>query len=306
MAEQTRREVADPGEVDLDFSRYVALRRGDAETRARDGAAYAYAGEHKVRRTLAYARPVTLAIEATVRLWQNVARAELLGSAVKVTNQQFPRLYAVAARCAATLHIPVPAVYVTPALGELNAHTLGTNEDSYIVVNGALVDHLTDDELTFVIGHECGHIHNSHVVFGTALHYLTAAAAFYIRWTVQPAILALKAWARRAEITCDRAGLLCTRNLDTATSAIVKTALGSQKLYKELDVGEYLKQLQEGRKGLGRLSEMFRSHPYLPKRIEAMRIFAESSFYRRVARLGEDGIPANEADARVAQVLSVL
>ncbi len=257
---------------------------------------------------MAYARPVTLAIEATVRLWQNVARAELLGSAVKVTGQQFPRLHAVAARCATTLHIPLPALYVSPAIGELNAHTLGTEEDAYIVVNGALVDHLTDDELAFVIGHECGHIHNSHVVFATALHYLTAAAAFYVRWIVQPAILALKAWARRAEITCDRAGLLCVKDLNVATSALVKNALGSQRLYKELDVGEYLKQLDEAKRGIGRLGEFFRSHPYLPKRIEALRIFADSAYYRRhsTGKFAEEGLSPAECDAKVAQVLSVL
>ena len=80
-------------DVELDFSRYVALRRGLAEARARDGAAYAYSGEDRVRRTLAMARPVTLAIEATVRMWQTVKRSELLGSSVKVTDQQFPRLH---------------------------------------------------------------------------------------------------------------------------------------------------------------------------------------------------------------------
>jgi Zn-dependent protease with chaperone function len=217
------------------------------------------------------ARPVTLAIEATVRMWQTVKRSELLGSAVKVTDQQFPRLHHIATRCAHTLHIPTPAIYVSPAIGELNAHTLGTDEDSYIVVNGALVDHLTDEELTFVIGHECGHIHNSHVVFSTALHYLTSAAAFYVRWIVQPAILALRAWSRRAEVTCDRAGLLCVKDLDVANAAMVKLALGSQKLYKDLKIDEYVKQLDEGRRGIGRLTELLRSHPYVPKRIEALR-----------------------------------
>ena len=74
-----------PPEIDLDFGHYVAMRRGAAEVRARDGAVYAYSGEHRVRRTLAMARPVTLAIEATVRMRQTVTRSELLGSAVKVT-----------------------------------------------------------------------------------------------------------------------------------------------------------------------------------------------------------------------------
>jgi len=294
-----------PSEIDLDFGRYVAMRRGAAEQRARDGAAYAYSGEHRVRRTLAMARPVTLAIEATVRMWQTVKRSELLGSAVKVTEQQFPRIHNIAARCAETLHIPPPAVYVAPAIGELNAHTLGTDEDAYIVVNGALIDHLSDEELTFVIGHECGHIHNNHVVFSTALHYLTSAAAFYVRWIVQPAILALRAWSRRAEVTCDRAGLLCVKNLDVANAAMVKLALGSQKLYKDLKMDEYVKQLEEGRRGIGRLTELLRSHPYVPKRIEALRLFSLTEYYQRhIGDLG-GGTPTHECDDAVAKILSV-
>jgi Zn-dependent protease with chaperone function len=291
-------------EVDLDFAAYVSRRRGLAEQRARDGAAYAYAGERRVVRTLQLARPVTLAIEATVRLWKTVARADLLGSAVKVTDQQFPRLYAITARSAEVLHIPVPSVYVT-AGAALNAHTLGTETDAYIVLNSQLVDHLDDRELTFVIGHECGHIQNNHVVLTTALYYLTVAASFYVRWIVQPAVLALKAWARRAEITCDRAGLLCVRDLDVATAAIVKLGLGSLKLYQELDIQEYLKQLDDGRRGLGRMAELFRSHPYLPKRLEALRVFARSDFYQAWIGGPRSGLPADECDAEVGKILSV-
>jgi Zn-dependent protease with chaperone function len=294
-------------DIDLDFGRYVAMRRGVAEQRARDGAAYAYTGEYRVRRTLQAARPVTLAIEATVRLWKSMAKSELLGTCVKVTDQQFPRLYDITARCARELGIPVPAVYVAPAIGELNAHTLGTDEDAYIVINAALVDHLSDAELAFVVGHECGHIHNNHVVYSTALYYLTVAASFYVRWIVQPAVLALRAWARRAEVTCDRAGLLCTKDLTVGTSAMVKLALGSQKLYKDFNLDEYLEQLGEGSRGFGRVAEYFRSHPYLPKRIEALRLFARSSYYRHVARVTTDepALDAAELDAKCAELIAV-
>ncbi len=292
-------------EVDLDFARYIAQRRGSAAARARDGAAYSYTGEERVRRTLAWAKPVTLALEATVRLWKSMAKAELLGSCVKVTGEQFPQLRKIAERCADTLHIPVPSIYVAPAIGSLSAHTLGTNEDAYIVINAALVDHLSEEELAFVIGHECGHIHNNHVVYTTALYYLTVSASFYVRWIVQPAILALRAWARRAEITCDRAGLICTRDLALGTAAIVKLALGSQKLYQDLKIDEYLKQLDEGRKGFGRFAEYFRSHPYLPKRLEALRVFAESDFYRALTGGQRGGLDAAACDAKVSKILSV-
>ena len=79
--------------VDFDFTRWIAARRGSMEQQARDGAAYAFSGERRFRRTLIMARPVTIALEATTRLWRDVARTELLGTAVKVTDQQYPRVF---------------------------------------------------------------------------------------------------------------------------------------------------------------------------------------------------------------------
>jgi Zn-dependent protease with chaperone function len=289
--------------VDFSFRRYVETRAGAEEARAKEGAAYAYAGDLRVLRTLKAARPITLAVEATVRLWRSVERARLLGNAVKVGPKQFPKIDALVAQCAQTLHIPPPQVYVAPVFA-LNAYTLGTSEDALVVLNSVLVDHLTEPELLDVIGHECGHIQNDHVVYTTTLYYLTHAASMFVRWIVHPAVLALRAWVRRAEITCDRAGLICTRNLDASIRSLVKLALGSRKLYESIDLDEYLKQLDEVRATAGRFAELEASHPYLPKRVAALREFARGAYYR--GALGLTGGPSKEEiDARVAELLSV-
>ena len=74
--------MANP-EIDLSFARYVAARKGEASARSREGAAYAYSGDIKVRAALDRIRPVTLAVEATVRLWQSVEKSRMLGTSVK-------------------------------------------------------------------------------------------------------------------------------------------------------------------------------------------------------------------------------
>ena len=43
-------------------------------------------------------------------------------------------------------------------------------------------------------------------------------------------------WKRRAEITCDRAGLLCAKDVSVAKRSLAKLALGSTKLYDELNL----------------------------------------------------------------------
>jgi len=307
--------------IDLSFADYVAARKGAAQTRAREGAAYAYAGDLKVRQTLNKVRPVTLAAEATVRFWQTVERSRMLGTSVKVTEKQFPHLHKLAVRCAETLQIAVPTLYVSPNIGALNAHTFGTSEEAYIVLNAALIDHLSEIELLDVIGHECGHIQNDHAVYLTTLYFLSHMGGTLLQWGARPAVLALKAWARRAEITCDRTGLLCTRDLDASIGCLVKLALGSKKLYTEINLDEYLRQMEESQ-GPGRFDELGRSHPYLPKRVAALRLFAQTTYYKSAIRAivkdaakegtkgdGDQpiaGMSKEECDAQVSELLAVL
>ncbi len=291
--------------VDFDFARYVQRRHGQAAQREREGSPYAYVGERKVRRTLTAARPVTMAIEGTTRLWRDVARAELLGTSVKVTDQQFPRVFAAARTAAEALSVRLPPVYVAPTTWSLRARALGTDDSPYIVVNAQLADRLTDGELAAIIGHELGHVQNGHVLYTTSLHYLTQSAVFFVRWIVQPAIMTLQAWSRRAEISCDRAALLAVRDLEVALGAIIKLELGLEQ-GAAFNLAEYLKDLPDTKQGFGRYGELFRAHPYLPKRVQALRLFADGAFFAQVTGGDPTGkASTDEVDKQVASILAV-
>jgi Zn-dependent protease with chaperone function len=289
---------------ELDFQSFVARKKGERVGGGPDtsGHEYAYSFDRKTREALERMKPVELAVASTVRMFKQVWRGQLLGNAVKVSDRQFPRIQRIAASCAETLHIATPQIYIIND-PSLNAATYGTNDESFIVVHSALVDHYTDEELLTVIGHECGHIHNGHVVYLTALHYLAQIAGVFVAWAVQPALVALRAWSRRAEITSDRAGMLCARNNAVAERALTKLALGSRKLYDEFNLEAFLDQYEEGKESIGRYLEAFATHPWLPKRVLAMREFAKSELYRKAAGLGEGGLTMEDVDARVAALL---
>lgn len=290
----------------LDFDAFVARKRNERVTTGglveSSGHEYAYVSDKQTRAAFERAKPVELAVAATVRMWKQVLRNQLLGSAVRVSDRQFPRIQRIAQQCADTLHIATPQVYIMNQ-PTLNAATYGTNDEAFIMVHSALVDHYSDEELLTVIGHECGHIHNSHVVYLTALHVLRHVAGALVQWALQPATVALLAWSRRAEITCDRAGMLCSRSTDVSGRALTKLALGSRKLYEEFNLEAFLEQYDEGKEGIGKYMEAFASHPYLPKRVLAMRVFGESSLYRKAAGLGENGLTMQEVDDRVRALL---
>lgn len=291
---------------ELDFDAFIERRKGQRGKSGPEGEhAYAYASDRQVRTGFEKVKPIELAVAASVRMFKSVGKGQLLGQAVKVSPRQFPRVHGLVGECARTLGIATPTAYIVNS-PVLNAATYGTHDDAFILVHSALVDHFSEDELRSVIGHEVGHIHNNHVVYLTALHYLTQMAGIFLRWSITPATLGLRAWSRRAEVTCDRAALLCTKDLATAERSLAKLALGSQKLYEELDLEAFLEQHEEGKESIGRLSEVFATHPFLPKRMLALRVFAKSALYREHVGLGNDGLSMKEVDAQVSEIVQVV
>jgi Zn-dependent protease with chaperone function len=290
--------------VDFDFARWLAARRGQMEQSAREGAAYAFSNEQRFRRTLAMARPVTMALEATTRLWKDVARTELLGTAVKVNDSQFPRVWEAAKKAGGMLNVRLPAIFASPSKA-IKVKVLGTEDSPHLIVNLELAEKLDDTELLAAIAHELAHIQNGHILYATALHYLNTSAAFFVRWVVQPAIMTLQAWSRRAEVTCDRASLIAVRDVDKTMQAMVKLELGLDR-GSAFNADEYLRALPEVKKSIGRYAELFRSHPYVPKRVQALRLFADSALYAQLTGqdlTGKASLP--DVDKEVGKLISV-
>jgi Zn-dependent protease with chaperone function len=182
--------------------------------------------------------------------------------------------------------------------------TLGSNDDPLILVGSGLVDGLSEPEMLFVLGRECGHIQNRHTTYLTCLHFLVETTSHFVRWVSRPATVALNGWSRRAAITADRAGLLCARDLDLAVSLMVRTAVGSKKLFRQLDLAAYLQQLEEGQNVVGRLGELLAAAPDLPKRVQALRLFARTSLFLGP---GADGAMSREdCDTEVGKLLALL
>jgi len=288
----------------LDFDGFVARKKSDRSTGGMEttGHEYTYTFDRQSRVAFESTKPVAYAVEASVRLFKQLGKHQLLGNAVRVSERQFPRIHRITQKACDTLQIGMPQVFVVSS-PVFNAGTLGTNEDSFMIVHSALIDQYTDDELLTVIGHECGHIHNSHVSYLTALHYLTYMAGMFVPWLLQPALIALRTWSRRAEITCDRAGMLVSKDPLAAERAITKLAVGSRKLYEEFSLDAFLEQHEEGNQGIGKYMEVFATHPWLPKRVLAMRVFGESQLFQKATGQAATGLTMSEVDSRVAALL---
>jgi hypothetical protein len=285
------------------FEKFVEQKRQERPSEKEgDSHAYAYVSDKNTRAAFERMKAVELAVAAGVRMFKNVGKAELLGHAVKVGPRQFPRVHALAEQSAETLGISVPTLYVVNN-PHLNAATYGTNDDSFVMIHSALVDHLSDEELLSVIGHECGHIHNNHVVYLTALHYLTHMAGLFIRSIGLPALLALRAWSRRAEVTCDRAGALCAGELDISLRALFGSAPGSFQALRSARHRGLPRAARRAQESVGRFAEI--CHAPVAACWCWRCVTSAKARCSADAGLGDGGLTMEEVDEKVHGIIKV-
>lgn len=264
--------MANPS-VDLDFARYLKRRRGAIEVQAREGAAYAYPGDLRVLKTLAPARPVRTALAVAMRLASSVTSSKAGPSEGRSEpapqGGELPRrLEAAMARAAAQLHVRPARTALSPTVDREGVCVAGTEEDPLVLVSPIAAGALGDAELLHLVGSACGAIQNQHVPYAAAAYHLERSEREFSRWLVAPARAALRAWSHRAILTRDRAGLLCSRNLDASRGAIERTCSDERERRR---------------------------------RTEALSIFAETAFFRGTVGLS-DGISMERCNARCAEV----
>ena len=166
---------------------------------------------------------------------ESAIRVIFTASAVKVTPRQCPDLYAKLEIACSTLGVELPDLFVQQSPIP-NAFTGGVKRP-VIVLYSALLERLTDEEVLAVVAHEVGHIHAEHVLYLTAARLIELAANAAIIATPLAMLIkqlmslgmryALLAWARRAELSCDRAGLLVTQDQHVVGRTMMKLAGGT-------------------------------------------------------------------------------
>lgn len=207
--------------------------------------------------------------------FERVYYLENTASNVRVTPRMFGRLHRALGWGCKILGVDEPELYVmvdpTP-----NAFTYGHTRP-FIVLTSGLVDMLDDEERFFVIGHELGHIKSGHVLYTVLARNIATVVSLIGQATLglgsllgQGLVLALYDWYRKAELTADRAGLLCVQDMNPCLRTFMKLAGGASRLYAEMDQTEFVRQIREYERAdeshLNRaykqLITAFRTHPF--------------------------------------------
>ncbi|MEZ4364522.1 MAG: M48 family metallopeptidase [Kofleriaceae bacterium] len=220
-----------------------------------------------------------------------------MASNLRVTPNMFGRLHRSLRWACKILDVPEPELYVT--LDPVpNAFTYGHTKP-FITVTSGLIDLMNDEELFFVIGHEVGHIKAGHVMYGTIARNIAAVMELVGQATLgigallgQGLVYALLEWYRCAELTSDRAALLCVQDLEAAQGAFMKLAGGTTRLAHEMDREEFLRQVRAfedvDRSTLNKAYKILltapRTHPFAIERAKELDRWREEGYDELVRR----------------------
>ena len=212
----------------------------------------------------------------------------MCGNNFQVKKESCPDLSILSHEVFTTLNLDfIPDLYVQQDY-YINAYTTGHEKKAFISISSGAVDRLSDEELSFIIGHESGHIKSGHVLYHMMLAYLTLLAKNV------PGSVALKAplmyWNRMSEFTADRAGLLACQDLNVALSAIMKMAGLPEKYYRTASVDGFMQQARDfmstygkGANGIMRVIEIIdEDHPWTVVRASELIKWYESGDYQKV------------------------
>jgi Zn-dependent protease with chaperone function len=236
---------------------------------------------------------------------ESAIRVIFTASAVKVTAKQCPDLHAKLQIACTTLGVEMPELFVQQSPIP-NAFTGGVKRP-VIVLYSALLERLTDEEVLAVVSHEVGHIHAEHVLYLTAARLIELAAnaaivaaplAMLIKQIMSLTMrYALLAWARRAELSCDRAALLVTQDQDVVGRTMMKLAGGT--FASKVDYDLFLEQGRDFQKNYDEkaLDRFWAdiitaglSHPFPVWRVSEVLKWVESGEYQTVMNTPESAV----------------
>jgi Zn-dependent protease with chaperone function len=245
--------------------------------------------------------------------YERALRVAALGASVRLGQEQLPHIWVLHRQVFHTLDLePVPDLYLTQ-FPLANASVIGT-ERPIVVLNSELVRLLDADGRRAALAHEAAHVHADHVLYQTALAILLRVGSSGL-----PALaglplmairLALLEWSRGAELSCDRAAAIVTRDPLAVCRTLMILAAGEAAA--ELNLDAFVAQAMEydtGGGGVERLTKLMQdlnvTHPLPVRRVRMLLDWVRSGDYDRIIggeylRRGEEPPLREEAGAAQA------
>jgi Zn-dependent protease with chaperone function/uncharacterized tellurite resistance protein B-like protein len=224
-------------------------------------------------------------------------RRSLLAEAIRLNKRMAPEVSEALAHCREVLGFDRPIeVFLRPDPHYNAFCSKGRTGPIAMGLSSRLVEDFTPGELRFVIGHEVGHALFDH--FGIPMP-VTATIEDIGGTLVSRAVqLRLFVWCRAAEVSADRAGLLCAADPEVAATAFFKLSSGLSRPGIKADLDAFASQVESLASAPSAAMDLrddddtldcFSTHPYTPVRVRALLAFGKSAAFRELIKQPANG-----------------
>jgi Zn-dependent protease with chaperone function len=238
--------------------------------------------------------------------YERALRQQFLAASVRLGEDQLPATWADWNAVCARLDLPERYDLYLTQFPIANAAAIGSGTPM-VVVNSRTLELLDELEVRTVLGHEAGHILSDHVLYRTALIILLSLSGA-ARLPVLAGLpllgvqMALLEWFRAAELSCDRAATLVTRDplVTCRTMLVLAGGMSSRKLNLDAFVRQ-ASEYEDWKSGWDRINrlrtELFLTHSYPVRRVKEVMAWVRSGDYDRILA-GEYATRDQTADPR--------
>ena len=211
-----------------------------------------------------------------------------MASAIRLSPSQLPKLYKILPPICDKLGIKKPEYYLQMDPNP-NAWTFGDTK-VFVTITSGLVEMMTEEELTAVVAHECGHIACHHVLYHSIASYILQGTSGLLGSLSLPIQYAFLYWQRKSELSCDRAASLVT-SPETVASTMAKLAGGPKSITSDLNMREWARQADKydaicndglWNKALQVYAISAQNHPFTAVRVREIFRWGESEQYHNI------------------------
>lgn len=231
-------------------------------------------------------------LKAFMQVWnEQVEHVLNMSGKIRLGENQLPEIYALLPPIAESFGIETPDLYLQWS-AQPNAYTYGDTRP-YINITTTLVNTASTEVLTAILAHECAHIACSHVLYHSMGRMLLSGGIDFLGLDLltMPLRLALLAWQRASEFSCDRAAALYMGGDEEMIQAMMLLAGGVPKTQSKLNMDEYIRQAEayyalSDQSGLNKLMKFMvtveEDHPLLAVRAYEIRKWCATDDYRNL------------------------
>ncbi|HEX2872133.1 MAG TPA: M48 family metallopeptidase [Polyangiaceae bacterium] len=241
-------------------------------------------------------------------------RRSLLTGALRLTRSMAPEIAETLSHCRDVLGYERKVEVYVRADAEFQASAMRCDgSPDIITLSSRVLEVFAPDELRFVIGHELGHLVFDH--FRIPMPAVAKIEDMAGPMVTRRNALRLYLWARAAEHSADRAGLVCAGDPEAAARGFFKLASGLSSSRVSADLEAYARQVeslasapearQKPRDDDDTL-DCFSTHPYSPLRVRAVVAYSRSDQYKSLTGFGPGDIKLEDVEEVVERDLALM